>query len=176
MSTRIHKGVFVHESDLLRATTAVRGAGYRIIDAFTPFAVHGLDRAMGLRPSRLTWACFFFGVTGFSFMTWFQYWSSITDWPINVGGKPWNSWPAFVPVSFEGTILFAGLGVVFALFVRCGLRPGKKAKLVHERVIDDRFVLVVESSQGAQPGEELGRLLRENGAVEVVEELGGSLA
>jgi len=55
MSGRVHMGVFVAEDDLLRATTAVRDAGYRIVDAYTPFAVHGLDRAMGLRPSRLTW-------------------------------------------------------------------------------------------------------------------------
>jgi len=118
MSARIQKGIFVHESDLLRATKAVRDADYRIIDAFTPFAVHGLDRAMGLRASRLTWVCFFCGLFGLVSLTWLIYWTSISDWPINVGGKPWNSWPAFVPVMFEGTVLFSGLGVVFALFVR----------------------------------------------------------
>ena len=176
MSARTHKGIFVHESDLLRATKAVRDADYRIIDAFTPFAVHGLDRAMGLRASRLTWVCFFCGLFGLAFVTWFIYWTSITDWPINVGGKPWNSWPAFVPVMFEATVLCSGLGVVFALFVRCGLRPGRVRPPAHERVLDDRFVLVVENSQGAQPEDDLDRILRENGAIEVVEELEESLA
>ena len=176
MSARIHTGVFVRDDDLLRATTAVREAGYRIVDAYTPFAVHGLDRAMGLRPSRLTWVCFLCGLVGLVFMTWFQYWSSAVDWPINVGGKPWNSWPAFVPVAFEGTILFAGLGVVAALFFRCGLRPGAKAKLPAPGVTDDRFVLVVASSQGDQPSGALNLLLREHGAVEVTEELEESLA
>lgn len=176
MSARIHKGVFVHENDLLRATKKVRERGYRIIDAFTPFAVHGLDRAMGLRDSRLTWVCFFCGAFGFLFMTWFQYWTSASDWPINVGGKPWNSWPAFVPVAFEGTILFGALGAVLALFIRARLRPGKTANMVHERVTDDRFVLVIESSQGQRPDDELDRILRESGAVEVSEDLEESLA
>jgi len=171
MSARIHTGVFVSDVDLLNATTAVREAGYRIVDAYTPFAVHGLDRAMGLRPSRLTWVCFLCGLVGLAFMTWFQYWSSAVDWPINVGGKPWNSWPAFVPVAFEGTILFAGLGVVAALFIRAGLRPGREAKLPAPRVTDDRFVLVVASSQGDQAPDQLGALLRSHGAVEVSEDL-----
>ena len=176
MSARIHKGVFVRPGDLLAATTAVREAGYRIIDAYTPFAVHGLDRAMGLRPSRLTWVCFFCGMVGCAFMTWFQYWTSAVDWPINVGGKPWNSWPAFVPVAFEGAILFAGLGVVAALFIRSGLRPGKSTKLAAEGVTDDRFVLVIEGSQGERPLGELAELLRQHRAVEVIEDLEESLA
>ncbi|MHC4408756.1 MAG: DUF3341 domain-containing protein [Planctomycetota bacterium] len=176
MSARISKGVFVHESDLLKATTAVREAGYRIIDAYTPFAVHGLDRAMGLRPSRLTWVCFLFGLLGAVFMTWFQYWTSAVDWPINVGGKPWNSWPAFVPVVFEGAVLFGGLGVVATLFARCGLFPGRKSNLASEGVTNDRFVLAVAGSQASGPFSELGDLLRANGAVEVIEDLEESLA
>jgi hypothetical protein len=170
MTGRVHKGVFVRDGDLLRATTAVREAGYRIVDAYTPFAVHGLDRAMGLRSSRLTWVCFAFGLTGFAFMTWFQYWSSASDWPINVGGKPWNSWPAFVPVAFEGTVLFAGMGVVVAMLLRCGLIPGRKAKLAAPGVTDDRFVLIVENDKGAHPETDLADLLREHGAVEVTDD------
>ncbi len=171
MSARIHWAAFERDDELLRATQAVRDKGYRIIDAFTPFAVHGLDRAMGLRASRLTWVCFFCGLFGLVFMTWFQYWSSAVDWPINVGGKPWNSWPAFVPVAFEGTILFAGLGVVAAMLIRCGLIPGRAPRLPAERVTDDRFVLVVASAGAGRPPDELANLLREFGAVEVHEEL-----
>jgi len=176
MSGRIHTSVFVAEDDLLRATNAAREAGYRIVDAYTPFAVHGLDRAMGLRPSRLTWVCFGCGALGFGFMTWFQFWSSAVDWPINVGGKPWNSWPAFVPVAFEGTILLGGLGVVAALFARCRLFPGKQARLPDAGVTDDRFVLAVENSRGDRPASELGELLRRCGAIEVREQVGEALA
>jgi len=171
VSKRIHHGVFVSEHDLLEAVGGVRAAGYRVVDAYTPFAVHGLDRAMGLRPSRLTWVCFLCGLVGFAFLTWFQYWSSALDWPVNVGGKPWNSWPAFVPVAFEATILFGGLGVVFALLVRCRLYPGRKAAVPAPRVTDDRFVLAVEDAGGARPPHELDELLRRHGAVEVNEEV-----
>jgi hypothetical protein len=176
MSARIQTGIFERDGDLLRATTAVREAGYRIVDAYTPFAVHGLDRAMGLRPSRLTWVCFWCGFLGLAFMTWFQYWSSAVDWPIDVGGKPWNSWPAFVPVAFEGTILLGGLGVVAALFVRCGLRPGRQAKMPAPRVTDDRFALVVECSSDGRGVDELPALLRSHGAIEVTEDLEETLA
>ncbi|MHC4954568.1 MAG: DUF3341 domain-containing protein [Planctomycetota bacterium] len=176
MSARIQKGVFLRDTDLLKATNAAREAGYRIVDAYTPFAVHGLDRAMGLRPSRLTWVCFLCGLFGFSFMVWFQFWTSAVDWPINVGGKPWNSWPAFVPVAFEGTILLAGLGVVAALFIRCGLRPGKEAVLAGEGVTDDRFVLVLAGSDTSPPPDQMGDLLRANGAVDVIEDLEEALS
>lgn len=64
MSMRVIVATFEHEDDLLAATTAVRLKGLKIVDAFTPYAVHGLDRAMGLRPSRLTWVCFICGMTG----------------------------------------------------------------------------------------------------------------
>src|SRR5262249_45621662 len=74
---------------------------------------------------------------------WFQFWSSATDWPLNVGGRPWNSLPAFVPVAFETMVLFAGFGVAIAWLVRCGLYPGKKAILPATGLTDDRFALVL---------------------------------
>jgi len=171
MNGRIHRAVFEREGDLVAATQTACDQGYRIVDAYTPFAVHGLDRAMGLRPSRLTWVCFLCGLSGFLFLSWFQYWSSAVDWPVDVGGKPWNSWPAFVPVAFEATILFGGLGVVAALLLRCGLRPGRRARLAHPRATDDRFVLLVGSGGGAHDERHLEGLLRDCGAVEVHEEV-----
>jgi hypothetical protein len=133
--------VFDNETDLLAATRATRDAGCEIVDVFTPYAVHGLDEAMGLRPSRLGWVCFLAGAAGAALALWAQYWTSAVDWPLNVGGKPFNSLPAFVPVIFELCVLFAALGVVLALLVRCGLRPGRRA-VVPPGVTDDRFVLV----------------------------------
>lgn len=149
MSRRLLHAVFDSEDDVLAATRIVREYGYEIVDVYTPYAVHGLDRAMGLKPSRLTWACAISGLIGLSIAIGFQYWSSAVSWPIDVGGKPWNSWPAFVPVSFELTVLFAGFGSVFALFGVARLYPGKKAKVVHERVTNDRFVIVLVESSAA---------------------------
>jgi hypothetical protein len=100
MSDRVLLATFDHEDDLLAATNAVRSGGYRIVDAFTPYAVHGLERAMGLRPSRLTWVCFVCGMIGALGMLWFEHWTASVDWRLDVGGKPWQSLPSDVPVAF----------------------------------------------------------------------------
>ena len=119
--------VFDNETDLLAATRAAREAGCEIVDVYTPYAVHGLDEAMGLRPSRLGWVCFLCGAAGAALAVWAQFWTSAVDWPLNVGGKPFNSLPAFVPVIFEVCVLLAGLGVVGALLLRCRLWPGRES-------------------------------------------------
>ena len=130
MSERILLATFEHEDDLLAATRVVRGKGYHIVDAFTPYAVHGLERAMGLKPSRLTWVCFACGMFGAISMLWFEHWSASVNWALDVGGKPWNSLPSDVPVAFESAVLFAGFGTVFALFYICRLFPGKKVDMI----------------------------------------------
>lgn len=107
MSDRVLLATFEHEDDLLAATDAVRRGGFEIVDAFTPYAVHGLERAMGLRPSRLTWVCFLCGMTGVLGMLWFEHWTASIDWQLDVGGKPWNSLPSDVPVAFEAAVLLA---------------------------------------------------------------------
>lgn len=109
MSRRVIVGVFERESDVVAATRAARAGGYVIEDVYTPYAVHGLDRAMGLEPSWLPWVCLAFGASGTVFAIWLQFWTSAVAWPINVGGRPWNSLPAFVPVIFELMVLAAGM-------------------------------------------------------------------
>jgi Ni/Fe-hydrogenase subunit HybB-like protein len=141
--------VFEREEDLLHATAAARREGLQIVDAFTPHAVHGLDRAMGLRPSRLTWVCFGLGVLGTASMLLFQYWTTAMSWPINVGGKPWNSLPAFMPVTFEVMVLCAGVGTVVAFIWSSGLRPGRRSSLSDLRVTDDRFALAMANTTDA---------------------------
>ena len=171
MSDRILLATFEHEDDLLAATNVARERGLKIIDAFTPYAVHGLDRAMGLRPSRLTWVCFFCGMFGALGMLWFENWTASVDWAIDVGGKPWNSLPSDVPVAFEAAVLLAGFGSVFALFFVSRLFPGKRAQVVNPRVTDDRFVLVIGESDAAFDEAMLSRLMREHHAVETEEKL-----
>jgi hypothetical protein len=122
MSRSVIISVFKNEDDVLGATTAARKQGLDIVDVYTPYAVHGLDRAMGLPPSRLPWVTFVLGLTGALSMTLFQYWASAVDWPINVGGKPWHSWPAFAPVIFEVTVLLGGVGTSCFIYWRLG-RP-----------------------------------------------------
>jgi hypothetical protein len=169
MSNRVLVATFDHEDDLLAATAAVREKGMRIVDAFTPYAVHGLDRVMGLKPSRLTWVCFICGMTGALGMLWFEHWTASVTWPIDVGGKPWNSLPSDVPVAFEAAVLLAGFGSVFALFGVSRLFPGKKPRTVWPRVTDDRFVLVIDEFDATFDVSSVQLMLEEFNVVETEE-------
>jgi hypothetical protein len=146
MSERYLLASFDHESDLLEATWAVRKKGWTIVDAFTPYPVHGLDAALGLSPSRLTWVCFVCGMLGAAAMLWFEHWTMAITWPVNVGGKPWNSLPSDIPVAFEAAVLLAGFGSVLALFAVCRLFPGKVPRILSPRATNDRFLLVVDQA------------------------------
>jgi hypothetical protein len=149
MDRRVLVGSFTTEEDVLGAARAAREHGFRIADAYTPYAVHGLDRAMGLRPSRLPWVCFVCGLLGAGLKLGFQFWSMALDWPMNVGGKPWNALPAYVPITFEVMVLLAGLGVVLAFLLRCRLFPGKTAAPPVRGVTNNRFVLVLDLPEDA---------------------------
>jgi len=169
MSHRRLTAVFESEEGILAATREARAQGYDVLDVFTPYPVHGMDEALGIRPSRLTWVCFACGAVGALFALWFQHWTSAVDWPINVGGKPFDSLPAWIPIAFEITVLCASLGVVLALFVRCRLWPGKHAERPAPGVMDDRFALVVEL-RGAVPTEaEFRAFCAAQGAAEVID-------
>jgi len=123
MTSRLFVAWFEREDAILEAARSARQAGYSIGDAYTPYAVHGMDEAMGLQPSRLPWICFGCGLVGLLVALGFQLWTSAIDWPLNAGGKPPASVPAFIPVTFEFMVLLAGLGVVAALFLRRACWP-----------------------------------------------------
>lgn len=175
MSGRVMVGIFQDESDILSVTREVRKQGYTILDIYAPYAVHGLDQAMGLRPSRLPWICFLLGLSGAAAKVWFEYWTTSSDWPVNVGGKPWNSLPAFVPITFEVMVLFAGVSTVIAFFMVSRLYPGRRPKSVIPRVTNDRFALVISETDAAFEPVQVRRLLERHGAVEVIERTEESL-
>ena len=149
MSRRLLVSVFGNEHDIAGATQAARTQGYDIVDVYTPFAVHGLDAAQGLKPTRIAAVCLALGLTGAIAKLGFQIWTSAWDWPVNVGGKPLISLPAFVPVTFEVTVLFAGVGTALAFLLRSKLFPGKKPKPLYEGVTNDKFVLVLAQRDAA---------------------------
>lgn len=169
MTRRVMVGIFGDERDVLEATRAVRTRGLRIVDVYAPYAVHGLDQAMGLPASRLPWVCFALGVAGAAFKVWFEYWTTAVDWPVNVGGKPWNSLPAFVPITFEVMVLFAGLSTVFAFFLVSRLYPGRKAVIADKGTTNDRFAIVIDEADAAFDPPSVKRFLEERGALEVYE-------
>ncbi|MEW5983159.1 MAG: DUF3341 domain-containing protein [Acidobacteriota bacterium] len=169
MAQRTLAGVFTREEDVLEATGAARREGLTILDVYTPYAVHGLDSAMALQRSRLPRVCFLLGLGGAAFKVWFEYWTTAVAWPINVGGKPWDSLPAFVPVTFEVMVLFAGVSTVVAFFLVARLRPWRRPRLVHPRVTDDRFVLLLAQTDAGFDVARVRRLLERHHATEVCE-------
>lgn len=158
-------GFFEDPHVLVEATRKVREANFKNFDAYTPFPVHGLDAAQGLKRSPLPFITFAAAITGCTLGFCLQYWTSVVDWPINVGGKPFNSWPAFVPVMFECTILFAGLSTVGGMFFLNRL-PNHKKKVFDPRITTDRFALVIESGPGFNESEAMD-FLKKTGAQEV---------
>jgi hypothetical protein len=169
MSRRILLSAFASEDDVLAAVRAAREHSLKIVDLYAPYAVHGLDEALGLRRSRLPWVCFCAAVTGAFLKLWFEFWTMVVSWPVNVGGKPWNSLPAFVPVTFEVMVLLAGISTVVAFFIVEGLRPGKPAPMPLAGITDDRFVLVVEQSDAAFDLRRVRQLFTQHHAVALEE-------
>jgi hypothetical protein len=161
MSRRVFVGVFETEEDILGVARAARDRGLKIIDIYAPYAVHGLEHAAGFKPSRLPVICFVLALLGAGLKTWFEFWTTAVSWPIDVGGKPWNSWPAFIPITFEVMVLFAGVGTVIALLITCRLYPGKKAVLAFPGVTDDRFAILLEEEDATFDVEAVTRLCKQ---------------
>lgn len=137
-------GFFEKPEALIEATKKARDANYQSFDAFTPYPIHGLEKAQGLKRSPLPFVTMGAGLTGFMSAVALQYGTSVISWPLNVGGKPLWSWPAFVPIFFELTVLFAGLATVGAMFIINGL-PNIKKKAFDTSITRDRFALMIDA-------------------------------
>lgn len=167
-NTRYMAAVFRHEEELFAAVSEARQAGFEVHDVYTPFPVHGMDQAAGLKRSRLTWIAFIAGAIGLMFGLGLQVWTSAYDWPLNVGGKPFNSFPLFIPVTFELTVLFSGLIAISVLLVRNRLWLFSK-RMVFSRVTDDRFVMVLKQSDATFDQRRAMGLFGKHGAIKVIE-------
>jgi hypothetical protein len=138
-STKVLYGLYNDEEDLKGAVKAASAAHLDIMDVFSPFPVHGLDPLLGLKESRLHYLGFIYGATGASFGFLAMSWIFTSDWPILFGGKPYWSVPAFIPITFEMTVLFAAWGMTLTFYTICGMWPGVKAKTLDHRITDDKF-------------------------------------
>jgi hypothetical protein len=139
---------FAEPRQLLDATRAAREAGYRRMDAFTPFPVEGLDEELGMRYTRLPLLVLAAGILGAIGGYALQYYCSVIAYPLNIGGRPLHSWPAFIPVTFEVTVLFAGIAAVLGMLALNGLpTPYHPVFNVPEFGLAsrDRFFLLIES-------------------------------
>lgn len=142
--------IFDDEEPLLKAVHKIRENDGSIIDVLTPFPIHGLDKALGMKRTRIPGAGFICGTVGGLTGFFFQAWIFAVDYPLVFGGKPHLAVPSFIPVTFEMTVLFTALGVVSALLIKSGLKPRKKFVPIQDRITDDRFVILVENKEDEQ--------------------------
>jgi hypothetical protein len=174
-----HKPIYGLMAEFSEVTTLVDAAkrshaeGYRRVDAFTPFPVHELFDALKLDDKRLPLAVLLGGITGCVAGFGLCYWVSVIAYPHNVGGRPLNSWPSFIPVTFEVTILLAALTAVLALIVLNGLpmpyHPVFNVKRFAEHASQDGFFLAIEAEDPKFDREKTRSFLQQLGASEINE-------
>ncbi len=167
-NTEVLFGLYDDETDLLSAIEVANKEHLDIMDVYTPFPVHGLDPLLGLEESRLHQAGFIYGAIGalfgFSFMTWVF----VRDWPTIFGGKPYWSVPAFIPITFELTVLFASIGMVVTFYTVCGLGPGVVNPILDTRITDDKFCIAFDATDMDEDGvDKIKSFLSSTGASEV---------
>ena len=136
-------------TDLVNATKAAYSAGYRKMEAYSPFPIEGLAEEIGFHRDEVPLVVLIGGIVGGLTGYLMQYWMSAVDYPLNIGGKPYHSWPSFIVITFETTILFAGISAVFGMLALNGLpMPYHPVFNVPRFALasKDRFFLIVFSS------------------------------
>jgi len=168
MSNKVIHALYNDDDILMDAVKKVKAAHHHIDEVFTPFPVHGLDKALGLAPTKLAITAFLYGLTGLSFAIWMTNYMMIEDWPQDIGGKPNFSWvenmPAFVPIMFELTVFFAAHLMVITFYMRSRIWPFKDAENPDPRTTDDHFLMEIPVHNNEA---ELTSLLNKTGAVEI---------
>lgn len=148
MSTKIF-GLYGDDDILVSAVKSLQKKGVKINEVYTPFPVHGLDKALGLKKTRISDLAFVYGAYGLTLMAITTWYIMIYDWPQDIGGKPSFSWSenatAFAVPMFEMTVFFAAHLMSLTYLLRSGLFPGAKAKNPDPRTTDDKFLVEIES-------------------------------
>ncbi len=168
MASTVFRALYDDDDILMNAVKKLRSEKYHIEEVYTPFPVHGLDKARGLADTRIAITSFLYGCLGLAVAITMMNYIMIQDWPQDIGGKPSFSYlenmPAFVPIMLEMTVFFAAHLMVITFYLRSKMWPFKKAENPDVRTTDDRFL--VEVAVGKDE-EALKELLLDTGAVEV---------
>jgi len=168
MSNTTLQAIYDDDDVLLSAVKEIKTANYHIEEVFTPFPVHGLEKAAGLANTRIAIMSFIYGIIGLAFSIWMMNYMMILDWPQNIGGKPSGSFadnsPAFVPIMFELTVFFAAHLMVITFYMRSKLWPFKKAENPDVRTTDDHFMVEVSTEDNVETLEDF---LKNSGAKEI---------
>lgn len=159
-------GIWTAESEILAAVKKVRASGFRKFEAISPYPIHGMEEVAGIKRSWIPYVAFTAGATGLALGTGLTYWTSAVDWAANVGGKPFFSLPAFVPVMFELTILFAALSSVGALFWASGI-PAKNPPIIDPDLSSHKFAIFIPYNDSGYDEAKIESMFKELGAIEV---------
>ena len=167
-SSKFVHAIYNDDDVLLSAVKMVKDEKFHIEEIYTPFPVHGLDKAMGLEPTRIAIASFIYGCIGFTVSILMMNYIMIEDWPMDIGGKPSFSYienmPSFVPIMFELTVFFAAHLMVITFYLRSRMWPFKNAENPDKRTTDDHFLMEIDPSSKLK---DLEKILNESGAVEI---------
>ena len=167
-ASKVIHAIYTDDDILMFAVKKVKAERFHIEEIYTPFPVHGLDKAMGLAPTRIAITAFMYGLVGLTVAILMMNFIMIEDWPQDIGGKPSFSYienmPAFVPIMFELTVFFAAHLMVITFYLRSRLWPFKKAENPDVRTTDDLFLMEIEIHENEL---ELRELLAKSGAVEI---------
>lgn len=172
MADKVFYAMYDDDDVLKKGASKVVAKGIKVNEVFSPFPVHGLDPIIGVKSTRLGIMAFIYGLTGLCLATLGMYYMMIIDWPMNVGGKPNGTYVenmlAFVPVSFEFTVLCAAHGMALTYFLVNRTLPGMPATNPDPRTTDDKFVMEIRMSENVNfTAEEVHQLLNETGIVEL---------
>jgi len=170
MSINTIYGIFDDETALLSSVKEIRSNNIKIEEVFSPFPIHGLDKALGLKETRMGITAFIYGCLGLSLGALMIYYIMIVDWPQNIGGKPnwtfYHNMPSFVTVLFECTVLFSAHLMSITFLIRCGLFPGGTSDSPDNRTTDDKFLMVINVDGDTSSVKEI---LTKTGATEINE-------
>lgn len=167
-TSKVIHAIYTDDDVLMSAVKRLKGQKHHIEEIYTPFPVHGLDKAMGLAPTRLAITSFLYGTVGLIVSVVMMNYMMIEDWPMDIGGKPSFSFmensPAFIPIIFELTVFFAAHLMVITFYLRSRMWPFKQAENPDPRTTDDHFLMEIPVHGNEN---ELQDLLVETGAVEI---------
>lgn len=172
MADRVIYAMYDDDDVLKDGAKKLVAKGVKVAEVFSPFPIHGIDPIIGVKNTRLGIMAFLYGLTGLTLATVGMRYFMIDDWPMNIGGKPSFSYLenmlAFIPITFEFTVLCAAHGMALTYFLRNKTLPGIPAQNPDPRTTDDRFVIEIRTSDNSKfSAEELESLLKETGIVEL---------
>lgn len=159
-------GIWSDEHKVLEAARKVREAGFERFDTISPFPIHGMDDAMGLRRSKIPIISFIGGALGLAAGLGLQTYIFVYDWPLNIGGKPFFSLPAFIPIVFEVTVLFSALITAGTMFCMCGL-PRLDPPIIDPSLTDDKFAIYIPENDRGYDVSKIDSLFNQLGAEEI---------